>query len=387
MVNKVSYYVCKQQHEDLIGEKSHGRKILLAYNSQNGWGIKKLNIFQLFLRDVFGLYKSTHSKTIYRAWKREIGQTQAIDNTIARICQKHLLKNRLVEQYLGPVNVNIQKHSVTVGNSDVSGADVICFAENHTDQEFYEKIIKMINRHAHKGDIVLYEGDEVPDLAPTLLKKGIGVKNWESNAKAFLYSLPSFIENEKKFKAILKIYEELFPKDSYTQLDGKAFKNKLDVFRQEIVKLGKSLNVPSEMIQKSMKVLEVLSNLISQGKNNNDISKLLSIIAIRALAPLENYLLMPESYCTDEERKIIYESIYSRNREMIAIIEQCRKERKRVFVIGGAAHFLRMPETQSRDYTKEIGEALQKHRYAIITPPYMFKHSLNSLSYYLAANS
>jgi hypothetical protein len=36
------------------------RKILLSYTDKNGWEVLKLNIFQIFLRNVLGAYKSTH---------------------------------------------------------------------------------------------------------------------------------------------------------------------------------------------------------------------------------------------------------------------------------------------------------------------------------------
>lgn len=103
MVDRISFSDCMQKNGSLIGQKDHGQKIFLTYSSKKGWDIKKLNTFQLALRKVFGLYKSTHSKTIYKAWKQEAQNTQSLDKSIAHICQKQLLKDNFIDKKSGPV--------------------------------------------------------------------------------------------------------------------------------------------------------------------------------------------------------------------------------------------------------------------------------------------
>jgi hypothetical protein len=46
-------------------------KTYLSYNTKSGWGLKSLNIFERIVRKIFGLYKSTHLKTVISQMKIE----------------------------------------------------------------------------------------------------------------------------------------------------------------------------------------------------------------------------------------------------------------------------------------------------------------------------
>jgi hypothetical protein len=54
---------------------------------------------------------------------------------------------------------------------------------------------------------------------------------------------------------------------------------------------------------------------------------------------------------------------------------ELNKEEKRVFVVAGAFHLLPIMDP---GYTKEINEALQKQRYAIITTPDLYQLALKT---------
>jgi hypothetical protein len=46
------------------------KKIFISYDRDEGFNCVKLNLIQLFLRNAFGLYYSTHVDTIVRGWNR-----------------------------------------------------------------------------------------------------------------------------------------------------------------------------------------------------------------------------------------------------------------------------------------------------------------------------
>lgn len=50
-------------------QKSVG-KLFFSYDVQDGWTLKELNLFQRILRYCFGMYASTHLKTIRREYTR-----------------------------------------------------------------------------------------------------------------------------------------------------------------------------------------------------------------------------------------------------------------------------------------------------------------------------
>lgn len=118
-------------------------KVLLSYDKKKGWDVLKLNVFQLFFRNL-GFYKSTHLKNVYTAWiEAKIADRSFLnldlDKKILNVCKRHLL--------------------IGLGNADLSEAEVICFAEaNHTDRVFKHTIGLMIDPLYQEGDVVLVEG-------------------------------------------------------------------------------------------------------------------------------------------------------------------------------------------------------------------------------------
>lgn len=377
MVDRISFSECIHKNSNLIGKKENKSKFLLAYNSKKGWSVKELNFIQLFLRNTFGLYKSTHSSTIFKAWKFEVGQTQKeIDNCIAHICQKQLLKNSLLTK------VDSQPQIVTIGNSKISEAEVIGFAEDHRNQEFRKRIIDIINSQAREGDVVLFEGGLLPKLEDPKakwsgLKKGLELKNWEGSLDDLYSKIASFNVNDKRFLSLIDSYKEALPRDSnYSEGDLKQCKEKLELLCQEFLGLGKALNIPPKSLERPLKLLkstlEILSTKKIDGKQCSNPEMVAQYIGLHAFSILESYLNMPEAYCTESEKKILYESIIPRNQGMIAGINQSLQQKKRVFVIAGAAHLLPTSVCPT-SYIDEITQALKEHRYAIITTPDLYQ--------------
>lgn len=118
-------YLINSNYEEL--GKSQGslffrHKFVLAYSSDKGWKIRKLNVFQLFLRKVFKAYKSTHLDHI----KNKMKKLEITDLTKA--CHERI--HRLW----------VTKNCVGLGNANRKDASIICLGETHTDLEYIKAV-------------------------------------------------------------------------------------------------------------------------------------------------------------------------------------------------------------------------------------------------------
>lgn len=146
---------CLVKHNSLIGPvcnglgKSRGSffgrtKVMLSFSDKKGWNILKLNLCQLFLRKVFGAYSSTHLNRV----TKKINEIDLAPNEAA--CQARIQTLWTKKKVIGK------------GNTNLSDAKVICFAETHDDLSFRATIAQTVNAMYRPGDIVLVEGQVAP---------------------------------------------------------------------------------------------------------------------------------------------------------------------------------------------------------------------------------
>lgn len=109
----------------------HRRKILLSFDKTNGWRIVKLNPLQMFFRQVFGAYKNTHLKSVFKQVARE----------------KVKDKNVPLPLYQRLTQLWSKKFIAAVGNSSPAKADVFCFGEKHGDVSYRAVAVQFINDH------------------------------------------------------------------------------------------------------------------------------------------------------------------------------------------------------------------------------------------------
>src|SRR5262245_59794776 len=75
-----------------IGSGFGRQKILLVHDAKTGWGLVKLNLLQLFLRNIFGAYKNTHLNHVFKQLSQEKARQQvAFYPRMARIWAKKFL--------------------------------------------------------------------------------------------------------------------------------------------------------------------------------------------------------------------------------------------------------------------------------------------------------
>lgn len=161
------------------------RKILLSHTTKSGWKIRQLNLVQLFLRNQFGAYQSTHLNHV----ATKIGAIKITSRNEACISRIQSLWAK--------------KNIIGLGNANLSNATVICFPEDHTDIAYQANTCRFINAHYQSGDIILIEGkkagdslDFCPDKLRNL-KKGSVIQGWEpEDLKIDAFEKHNLIEDE-----------------------------------------------------------------------------------------------------------------------------------------------------------------------------------------------
>jgi hypothetical protein len=145
-------------------------KIFLGYDKKEGWGLVKLNLFQLFLRQVCGFYKhTTRLSHVTKKWHTCI---------VTHHPQVDACQARIQTQWN-------KKYCIALGNAGLGSAQVICFAENHLDKAFKAGAAHVIDTHYKEGDLILVEGTRVGEIkeAKRLIsqrfKGNYSVQGWE----------------------------------------------------------------------------------------------------------------------------------------------------------------------------------------------------------------
>lgn len=335
------------------------RKVLLSYKERSGWKIVFLNPLQLFFRRFFSAYKSTYFNHIFFHLNAIETKEGATEKCFIRI-----------------QDLWIKKHLRMVGNSEIgsSAAEVVCFAERHLDEVLRSAFCRLIDQHYRKGDVILVEGLEAEKRKP--LKKLFQTKyvkidgygyGWEP--KDFEKLSRALLENRRQYRLLSQSLHHIkrkIPHNHLTEEEIRILEKEIELLIKKIFLLSRYYkgHDPS-FAQKSAQLIQAvfleLKNGLSSGKN------LLYVVA-KIFAELENekeralYRNMKE---TDFQE--IIRGAPRRNASLIQQIEKARNENKRVFVIGGAAHFLQVYPKEKDNTSQAVRNALQKYKFTIIS--------------------
>jgi len=157
----------------------NGFKYMLSYDKKTGFTIQKLNNSQLLLRTLSGEYKSTHLSGIFI----KLSKLKTTEDVKACHTRIH--------------NFWVNKYVIGLGNSELSKAKLICFAETHEDLALRAYMRYLINHSYEEGDIILVEGVKASRVGPTndpwtqKIKPGCIVRGWEGEELDNLLNSPA----------------------------------------------------------------------------------------------------------------------------------------------------------------------------------------------------
>lgn len=365
---------CLQGNQALVGKECSnlgkkcktgwlGRhKILLSYDEKNGWNVVKLNIFQIFFRKVFGCYKNTHLDYIAKHCRN----VKSDDPKIIA-CQGRI-------QALWNTNF-----LVAYGNTDLAHAQVICFAEAHTDETFRVAIGGIIDSYYEDGDAVLVEGLSVGEyeLAAKneqtfFSKKEYMIQGWEPK---------NFDEIPNNVYAKAKINHRQFVRQTNKMVElcqnqPSHLENELESYIISMRNLQSYYQVPQEIIGRRVDLIRNLFEKIKESSFNQD-----EIVNFQyALFSIINALRdeMWKSYDSKIGSAELSEVTNLRNHSLAQQTAKNCGKNKRVFDIAGVSHLLkcRPPQTDNQN----VKDELKKHSFVIITNKKYLSRQLLSLN-------
>lgn len=365
-----------------IGKKVSwiGHKVFFTHNPKDGWNVVKLNIFQLFLRKVFGCYKESHFNEVFKQWhhfkKENIQEFQDIRNAEnSQNLASHLqrLSSRLTAIWS-------KQHLVAYGSSKLTQAQVFCFAEIHGDIKFREATAKIIKDNYREGDIILVEGLESGKIDLEMnsqfskyYKNGnYLIQGWEP-AGYEAWAKQIFRATEDQYSKAVKLLEEIQNKTpkgkDYTSKDLEGLKEVMDRFYEEYRSIAKHFLLEDNEIEEALRRVKFFYNKLE--KHDKVFDQIMDGDHFWGLVALEMYELEKRRekvryhHLSKADGINVVESLQKRNASLIAEIKKYQKLGKKVFVVGGIFHFLN--HSFKVESLAEIKAFLNKHPHIIIT--------------------
>lgn len=345
------------------------KKVFISYQNQT-WKEQSLNQFQLILRKI-GFYKSTHFKTIFEAWdtqKRSSGDSTR-DERIKAVWYK--------------------KTFLPLGNTTLGQAKIVCFPEIHTDIPYRRAMAQFIDDNYQEGDVILVESLPVGESMESTLNSQTGflktkcqVHGWdhkdiktmhgplaektfklgEQSAKAskelkdligedkFTFTLEEQSELENKFTTYIDCYKDYFELFHSTKELDRCVNNMKSAFEswREKAALGKSTEKDFTFFRDSMK---------EAGKCMHN----------------QLYTTNCKLSGTSTTEKVS-KGKSARNTAMCEEIEKQVQE-KRIFIIGGANHFLAAGTPEDQETVIPVKQTLHKYPFVMLPSKQVFKKS------------
>lgn len=361
-----------------LGKKSRsfllgGHKVFLSYTNKNGWEVLKLNIFQIFLRSVFGVYKSTHLDAIAKKFNK-LKLTSDLQDCHARIQACWTRKNL-----------------IGLGNAPSSEAKVICFPEQHGDSTYRASIAQLINSLYKEGDVVLVEGLEAGEVIPANshqqtrnVKPNCIVNGWEpENYKTLNDAF--FKEANAKYKELEAcchyFRDNLRMKGNMTAEEIITIKLKLDDLVEKIKNLNEYYKSQSNLILGAKKIFEdvfekLKNGTLSECGSHGAVLYYIITCILRELEKNQEEALYKNE--TPEALKEVFKSVPLRNASLVKEIIKHRQEGRKVFVVAGASHLLEYPSPYVG--CKEVHEALKKDKFILIPSKSLFNAKIAQLN-------
>ncbi len=354
------------------------KKHLLSYDLQQGWSVKHLNPLECCLRKV-GFYPSTHLENIVYGWNRY--NAGRIDHNLNKDRKISALEKRLHEIWKkSRGSAEFPAFTFTCGNTTLKKAQIIVFGDEHEQAKpFHKYLAKTIEQLYRPGDIILVEGtpagkrvkvselQSVRYITSSIPIKGLEPKNIEAlNTPIFRTTEEMSAKMVAKIKSYDKELEKIksFSSSSINKIELRTktfFKKELlpfyEFFMPDSRKRNAALRRAELLLQKELEKLR-------KGENKN-------LTTIRAL------FLELGSQLESQQENVFFKNL-SKDQIQISLkngalrhvsfckqMEKYARPGRRVFVIAGLLHFLKIPF----NIHNENVVAVMKRRGFILTTP------------------
>jgi hypothetical protein len=356
------------------------KKTYLSCNNKN-WTLVQLNLLQRILRKI-GFYHSTHDKNILLAkakyehryhWKDERldARMQALWNRTHPHKKFPLFsKDEITKKPAAKVRID--------GNcTSEKKVKIFCFAEKHTKSDFRGYTAKTINRLYRPGDIILVESVEntekgyVRDCSSRSLKDinpDFEVQGWDLRVKIEGFNKVNNKVNEfdELFKPILDI-----PKDTPRAQRRQIWTQTLEKLREKMPEFVNFFYKDNIQNAKKVEIDAKLESLLKKLKVGEPCAK--EFADFRSIVE-DFYKQIPKAryrHFTREDDRKVFATFQARNQSMIEVIQKHRAAGKRIFILGGCAHFLNTERGQMNSLP--VQKELKKHKYQIHTSEKVLK--------------
>ncbi len=380
-MNPVSFSDCIRNNSETLGQhcenlgRSLGtgflgaRKVLFSYDATSGWSVVQLNALQLFLRNVLGFYKPTHTDTILKEWK--------------------VLKNDKCEALNIPKIQDFweKRYFIKFGNTQSNGEfQVRCYGEEHGKKFYRKQVCEDISKNYRPGDIILVEGVVAGtkitknDMQTTSGLEGdkYDIEGWEP--ENFEQLQPEFIvEFKQKEKSLIELTEA-----TSQAIDDYSNSKNLDEFIKNTSGFVSKYNELVAYFSPENKPLpqDFINRLSESASKAENPMLFMKVILLKLTAQLtKNVEKRLYKRSTTEDINTIRNGIALRNKSLHDQIEKYAMDGRRVFVLGGQSHFLFDDDgIGPKEFLKPVHDALSKHKFEIFCKrALVVKHGSSSL--------
>lgn len=269
------------------------------------------------------------------------------------------------------------QYFVTLGNTDPSKAEVICFGEKHGDKTARKAMWKFINANYRPGDLVLIEGQDHGKILDhdcqltRKLREDICVQGWEpTNHEAFQNTIA--VEHRRmvdRLYAMQNRITELLPTTpNYTDSDLQPLEDELKGFEAEYTLIAngfhaKDLNPVriNQVVQESFQKLK--NKTLSDSDSHVNVFHLVVLHVLNFLEKRAESARFKD--ISKEDLIRIKEGGHARNVSLSEQIQKHAAPGKRVFVVAGVAHLLNHPLWAVKPTV--VQEELARHPFVIFT--------------------
>ncbi len=327
-------------------------KVYLSCDSKNHWKVEKFNLFFVLLRKIFGCFLSTH--------------LSRVKNEVTKLLADPIQKDAALRIQ------NVWNPFICLGNTDPTKAQVVCFADDHTDEAGVAFRETFIAKHWEKGAIVLVEGEQAgkvvaktsplrPHLPDDYLVQGWEPANFKELISSYSTQSKAMLA---ELNGCLDYLKEDLPLDGEIPLVKKAeIKGKLDNIKDTLKRLNKFYQSKGPCISNIDKAFDSHFQLLSENKITGKILLLLVSDPIFELSK-RHYDTWNKSL-SPEQLQSMYKAAAIRNDSLIAEMQKQIAAGRKVFVIGGSGHLLQLPISDNS--CQRVKEALHKFRFSILT--------------------
>ncbi|MES2345347.1 MAG: hypothetical protein V4494_05375 [Chlamydiota bacterium] len=351
---------CEQLGKNSNGFGFFNQKKLLSYAGKDRWNVVSLNVFQLFFRKILGFYKSTHLDYV----TKRISELQPSNNTkncCARIKSLWMKKNL-----------------IGLGNSELSKADVLGFAETHLDKRYSACVAQLVNDNYQRGDVILVEGLKAGEKMKAQdhpqtkhLKLGCVVRGWEP--KNFEEMHRSVLEKpNSKAREMQKCFEFAW---SHFGLHGSLTDRKIAKLGDKLNELIKKVNDLNKYYKSDSKLVvqadKILKEAFEKLKKRDLSSDSFYAVILKVFSELQKkQAKVFYKNITWNDRFKIADGIPVRNASLANEINMQQTRGRKVFVFAGKDHLLK--RWYSDKSIEKVKEILSKCRFVIITRKTLF---------------